>query len=47
MPGFSTLRWRNNALDLIDQPLLPDRGEYVHCTSARPDREKIEALLRQ
>ena len=37
-----TLRWRNDALELIDQRLLPARFEYVRCHCA----EEVAAAIR-
>jgi methylthioribose-1-phosphate isomerase len=45
MTGFSTLRWRNSALELIDQRLLPDRCEYVRCTSALETADAIRNMV--
>jgi len=32
--GVQALRWHGNALELLDQRLLPERVHYVRCTSA-------------
>jgi len=43
-PKVETLRWRNNALELIDQRLLPFQFEYVRCTSAGDTAEAIRSM---
>jgi methylthioribose-1-phosphate isomerase len=40
-----TLRWRDGALELIDQRLLPTRFEYVRCTSPIQVAEAIKAMV--
>src|SRR5438445_12202683 len=40
-----TLRWRGARLELIDQRALPDRLEYVSCTSAAEVAEAIRAMV--
>lgn len=39
-----TLRWRNNALELIDQRCLPGRLEFVRCASAAATAEAIRNM---
>jgi methylthioribose-1-phosphate isomerase len=33
-PGYETLRWRDNALELIDQRVLPETLTYLRCHDA-------------
>ena len=40
-----TLRWRGTRLELIDQRALPDRLEYVSCTSAAEVAEAIRSMV--
>jgi len=40
-----TLRWRNGALELVDQRTLPRRVEYVRCTSAGEVAAAIKAMV--
>jgi methylthioribose-1-phosphate isomerase len=40
-----TLRWRDGALELIDQRVLPLRLEYVRCVSAAATAEAIRAMV--
>ena len=40
-----TLRWREARLELIDQRALPDRLEYVGCTTAAEVAEAIQAMV--
>ena len=40
-----TLRWRDGALELIDQRLLPSRFEYVRCASASETAEAIRSMV--
>lgn len=40
-----TLRWDGAALELIDQRILPDRVEYVRCTSANEVAHAIKAMV--
>ena len=40
-----SLRWRGTRLELIDQRALPDRLEYVSCTSAAEVAEAIRAMV--
>jgi methylthioribose-1-phosphate isomerase len=43
-PAVETLRWRDGRLELIDQRLLPDRLEYVSCSSAAEVAVAIRAM---
>ncbi len=43
--SFSTLRWRDGALELIDQRQLPERVAYVRCASARETADAIRAMV--
>lgn len=45
MNAVETLRWRNGALELIDQRILPQRFEYVSCESAAAVAEAIRAMV--
>jgi methylthioribose-1-phosphate isomerase len=45
MSSFFTLRWHDNALELIDQRHLPDRCEYVRCTSAHETADAIRDMV--
>jgi len=40
-----TLRWREARLELIDQRALPDRLEYVGCTTAAEVAEAIRSMV--
>ena len=40
-----TLRWRDDALELIDQRLLPARFEYVRCCSAAEVAAAIRSMV--
>src|SRR5689334_23634869 len=40
-----TLRWRDGALEMIDQRLLPLRLEYRRCTSASEVAEAIRTMV--
>src|SRR3982751_5280770 len=33
--SFDTLRWRNGALELLDQRMLPEHETYLRCESAQ------------
>ena len=43
--AFETLRWRDGALELIDQRLLPARIEYVRCSSATEVASAIRSMV--
>ena len=43
--GVETLRWRDEALELIDQRLLPARFEYVRCCSALQVADAIRSMV--
>lgn len=45
MPAFHTLCWTENSLELIDQRWLPDRCEYLRCSTASEVAEAISALV--
>ena len=45
MTSVDTLRWRDGALELIDQRILPQRLEYVRCKSAAEVAEAIRQLV--
>ncbi|MGH8730034.1 MAG: S-methyl-5-thioribose-1-phosphate isomerase, partial [Burkholderiales bacterium] len=40
-----TLRWREGALELIDQRVLPQRFEYIRCTSASETADAIRNMV--
>ncbi len=42
--SVETLRWRDGRLELIDQRLLPERFEYLSCTSAAEVAAAIRAM---
>lgn len=43
--GFSTLRWRDGALELLDQLALPAQLNYLRCTSAAQVAEAIRSMV--
>lgn len=43
--NFSTLRWRNGALELLDQRVLPMRVEYARCASADDVAGAIQSMV--
>jgi len=43
--SFDTLRWRNGALELLDQRLLPEQCTYVRCHSASTVADAIRAMV--
>lgn len=43
--NVETLRWRDGALELIDQRVLPLELEYVRCASAAATAEAIRAMV--
>ena len=43
--AVETLRWRDGALELIDQRLLPGRFEYVRCCSAAEVATAIRSMV--
>jgi methylthioribose-1-phosphate isomerase len=45
MSSVDTLRWRDGALELIDQRILPQRFEYVRCQSAAEVAQAIRQLV--
>lgn len=45
MSSFSTMRWRDGALELIDQRQLPECVAYVRCASARETADAIRAMV--
>jgi methylthioribose-1-phosphate isomerase len=45
MNAVETLRWRDGALELIDQRVLPQRFEYVRCDSAAATAEAIRNMV--
>jgi len=45
MASFHTLRWRDGALELIDQRQLPERAVYVRCASAQETADAIRAMV--
>jgi methylthioribose-1-phosphate isomerase len=42
---FATLRWRDGALELLDQRLLPARVEYRRCRSAHEVADAIRTMV--
>lgn len=42
---FHTLRWTSDALELLDQRLLPGRCEYLRCDSAQTTAQAITDLV--
>ena len=45
MAAFDTLRWRDGALELLDQRALPARVDYVRCTTAAETAQAIRDLV--
>lgn len=45
MAGIETLRWRNNALEMIDQRILPARFDYLAFDSAHSVAEGIRSMV--
>jgi len=43
--ALETLRWRGDALELLDQRLLPERMEYVRCRSAVEVAKAIREMV--
>ena len=43
--ALETLRWRGDALELLDQRLLPERMEYVRCRSAAEVAKAIREMV--
>jgi methylthioribose-1-phosphate isomerase len=43
--AVQTMRWRDGRLELIDQRVLPERFEYVACTSAAEVAEGIRNMV--
>jgi methylthioribose-1-phosphate isomerase len=42
---FSTLRWRDDALELLDQRVLPEQQVYVRCDDARAIASAIRDMV--
>ena len=45
MNSVETLRWRDNALEMIDQRALPERVEYIACDSAQSVAQGIRSMV--
>lgn len=45
MNSVETLRWRDNALEMIDQRVLPERVEYIACDSAQSVAQGIRSMV--
>jgi len=45
MNSVETLRWRGNALEMIDQRALPERVEYIACDSAQSVAQGIRSMV--
>ncbi|HEX5611978.1 MAG TPA: S-methyl-5-thioribose-1-phosphate isomerase, partial [Burkholderiales bacterium] len=43
--AVETMRWRGNALELLDQRLLPERTEYVACRTAAEVAQAIRDMV--
>jgi len=43
--NIEALRWRGDALELLDQRVLPERSEYVRCRTASDVAEAIRAMV--
>ncbi len=43
-PPFSPLRWRDGALELIDQTLLPTEETWIRCTRVEEVADAIYRL---
>src|SRR5258708_702774 len=39
------IRWRGDALQLLNQPLLPRKGEYVRCNTSHEVAESIRSIV--
>ncbi len=44
MPGFTTIEWRDGAVVMLDQTLLPTEEVYLRCTDYRQVAEAIRRL---
>jgi len=45
MNSVQTLRWRDNALEMLDQRALPERVEYIACDSAQSVAQGIRNMI--
>ena len=43
--AVETIRWRGDALELLDQRLLPQRIEYIACRSAGEVAQAIRDMV--
>ncbi len=44
MPGFTTIEWRDGAVIMLDQTLLPNEEVYLRCTDYRQVADAIRRL---
>jgi methylthioribose-1-phosphate isomerase len=44
IPGYDTIRWRDDKVILIDQRRLPDEETYLSCTDFREVVDAIRTL---